>query len=232
MIDELIKNAAKALAAEQYFEAEQLANKALDLAREDDDFARMAAVIPTLQAARTARLEQAVKAGTVTIVDEPFSDRRKIKPGCYLVQPPLVGADARRLRLMAFSRKVPAVVLCREPVIRLGLMPVVALGNSATIRNKVDLPDSNPQRVMQPLLLLTTTRCLVSSRSRKSKRKRPRKIYLSFGPTTSSPFTWKSSLISMTLSGRQQSFAPPVRLQSASSMPMPTHSMPFAALCA
>lgn len=61
------------------------------------------------------------------------------EPGCWLVQPPNVAADARRLRLAALEREVPAVVLCREPLTRSGTCPVVAVG-ALVIRVYVGLP--------------------------------------------------------------------------------------------
>ena len=140
MIDELTEKAVAALAKKRFFKAESLAAKALDVARDDDDFHRMAAVIPTLQQARTGRLELAMDVGTITILDEPFDEDIKVKPGCYLVQPPLVGADARRLRYTALKQEIPALVMCREPVIRLGLVPFVALGSGATVRCKMRKP--------------------------------------------------------------------------------------------
>ncbi len=140
MIDELTEEAATALAAKRHFEAEALAHKAMLLAHDDDDFERMALAIPTLREARVCRLDAAMKIGTLLVVDVPFEDDVTIEPGCYLLQPPLVGAHARRLRLMAVSREINAVVLCREPVIRLGLVPFVALGTGATVRTKMKLP--------------------------------------------------------------------------------------------
>ena len=140
IIDELTEQAVAALASKRYFESESLAARALDVARDDDDFHRMACVIPTLKQARTGRLALAMDVGTITIVDEPFDEDVKVKPGCYLVQPPLVGADARRLRFAALKQEIPALVLCREPVIRLGLVPFVALGTGATVRCKMRKP--------------------------------------------------------------------------------------------
>jgi len=139
-IDDLTEKAVGALAAKRYFEAENLAAGALNAARDDDDFRRMAAVLPTLQQARTGRLALAMDVGTITILDEPFDEDVTIEPGCYLVQPPLVGADARRLRHTALTREIPVMVLCREPVIRLGLVPFVALGSGATVRTKMRKP--------------------------------------------------------------------------------------------
>jgi len=140
MIDELTEEAATALAAKRHFKAEALAHRAMLLAHDDGDHERMSMAIPTLRQARIFRLEAAMKVGTLLVVDVPFEDDVTIEPGCYLIQPPLVGADARRLRLMAVSREINAVVLCREPVIRLGLVPFVALGSGATVRTKMKLP--------------------------------------------------------------------------------------------
>lgn len=140
LIDELTVKAAAALAAKRHFEAEKLANKAMLLARDDDDFARMAVVVPVLRQARLARLAAAMEVGTITILDEPLEDDVVLEPGCYIVQPPLVGAHARRLRVAAVNREINAVVLCREPVIRLGLVPMVALGSGATVRTKMRKP--------------------------------------------------------------------------------------------
>ncbi len=140
MIDELTEKAVAALAAKKHFEAEDLAHKAIVLARDDSDFGRMAINVPTLRDARLSRLTAAMDVGTITIIDEPFEDDYKLKAGCYLVQPPLVGAHARRLRLMAVTQEVNAVVQCREPVIRLGLVPMVALGIGTTVRTKMRKP--------------------------------------------------------------------------------------------
>lgn len=141
MIDELTEKAAAALAAKRHFKAEALAIKAMTMARDDTDFERMAVAVQTLRGARLSRLAAAMDVGTVTVVDMPFEDDVTIEPGCYMIQPPLVGAHARRLRLMAVSQEIDAVVLCREPVIRLGLVPLVAIGSGATVRTKMRLPE-------------------------------------------------------------------------------------------
>lgn len=139
-IDDLIGKATAALDAKRYVEADREALKALHLAREDNDFQRMISVLPTLIEARQQRLSQALDAGTVTIVDTPFDENLEHRPGCYLVQPPLVGADARRLRAAAHARDVPVAVVCREPVIRIGLCPLVAISTGVTIRTKIGPP--------------------------------------------------------------------------------------------
>jgi hypothetical protein len=65
----------------------------------------------------------------------------KLKPGCYLVQPPLVGAEARRLRLTAMEREVPIAVVCREPTTATKLWPIVAISpGAAPLRTKIKPP--------------------------------------------------------------------------------------------
>ncbi len=46
----------------------------------------------------------------------------------------------RGLRYTAMKQEIPALILCREPVIRLGLVPFVALGSGATVRCKMRKP--------------------------------------------------------------------------------------------
>ena len=140
-IDELIQHANQALAKNQFFEAERLAAKALILARHDAKFSQMATSLEPLCRARAMRLEQALKAKSVSIIDEAFPDDVNIKPGCYLVQPPLVGADARRFRLIALENEIPIAVVCREPLTQLKLCPIVALCGNVVVRTKIDPPD-------------------------------------------------------------------------------------------
>ena len=144
-IDDLAARASEVLGAKGYFEAEHLAARALEMARTAQEFHRMAAVIPTLGQARMARLKQAMKGSKVTIPQAPFDETTVIQPGCYLFQPPQVGADARRFRLLAHKQQVAAAVLCREPVIRMGLVPMVAIAPGATVRCKVR-PPANLER--------------------------------------------------------------------------------------
>ena len=69
----------------------------------------------------------------------PYTEDMPLKPGCYLVQPPSVGADARRLRLAALRREIPIAIMCREPKSRMGLCPVVAIGQ-VTVRARIEPP--------------------------------------------------------------------------------------------
>lgn len=135
-IDDLMERASDALVHMRYFEAERMAVKGLAMAREANDFERMARIVMPLQEARRQRYQQALDYDHVTILNEPQEEDVVLKPGCYLVQPPLVGADARRFRLSALAHDVPVAVLCREPNDQLGLVPVVAITPGKTLRAK------------------------------------------------------------------------------------------------
>jgi hypothetical protein len=141
-IDELMAKASESLVRTAYFETERMAEKALLMARQDQDYERMARIVLPLQEARRQRLQLALDTGRITLLGTPITEDIRIERGCYLVQPPNVGADARRLRLAAFNHEIPVAVLCREPLTQARLVPVVALGPGSTIRAKVRPPKS------------------------------------------------------------------------------------------
>lgn len=135
----LMTKAQQALSRCHWFEAERLALKALDMARADGDFELMSRIALPLQEARRQRMQVAFDSKKLVVIDAIPREDEPIEPKCHLVQPPLVGADARRMRLIALEREVPAVYLCREPRTQLGLCPVVALG-PVTIRARIEAP--------------------------------------------------------------------------------------------
>jgi hypothetical protein len=125
-----------------------MAVKALSMARHDSDFRSMAAILPLLKQIRQCRLKQAQTTGNgskgrITMLRTPVTEDTKITRGCYVVSPPQVGADARRLRLAAFEAEVSIAVVCREPRTQSGLVPVVAISAGATVRVKIDPPDND-----------------------------------------------------------------------------------------
>jgi hypothetical protein len=138
-VNNLMSKAQQALSRNHWFEAERLAAKALDMARAEGDFNLMARITLPLQEARRQRMQTAFDSKKVVVLSELPASDFMLQPACYLVQPPLVGADARRLRLAALEREVPAMFLCREPKTQLGLCPVVAIGQ-VTIRTRIDPP--------------------------------------------------------------------------------------------
>lgn len=144
-IDDLMDKASESLARTAYFEAERMAQKALGMARQENDFHRMARIVMPLLEARRQRFQMALDVKKVVVLDGEVTEEMKIKPGCYLVQPPLVGADARRFRLSALHREIPVAVVCREPLTQLGLCPIVTIAPAGSIRTKIE-PPKKPDR--------------------------------------------------------------------------------------
>ncbi|MFM9959536.1 MAG: hypothetical protein ACKVZJ_15880 [Phycisphaerales bacterium] len=146
-IDKLMENASRALVETNYFDCESVCLEALELAHSVGDYERMARILMPLQEARRQIRLQAVDTGNLVILREPIPEGQEIDPGCYLIEPPLVGADARDLRDRASRRKTPVMVLAREPAVksvkldrRPGDWPVVMIG-PVTLRAYVTPPD-------------------------------------------------------------------------------------------
>lgn len=138
-VDDLMDRASRALAATDYFEAERLCVRALAAARESADFERMARICLPLQEARRQKREQGWDAGVVAVLRSAGEIPRPVRPGCYLLQPPLIGRDGRSLRETADRKGVPVSVLTREPLTRTGRWPIVAVG-PLVVRVQVDPP--------------------------------------------------------------------------------------------
>lgn len=143
--DRLMEEASEALVATRYFDCERKASEALALVHQSHDYDRMGRIVLPLQEARRLRRQLACDVKKVVRVDSYpeleglMTGAKPIKPGCYLLEPPLVGADGRELREKALSADIPVLVIVREPQSRLGLIPIVAVG-PFTIRTKVDPP--------------------------------------------------------------------------------------------
>lgn len=129
-IDQLMERASSALVATLYFEAEALALKALERAAAAGDFGRMARICLPLQEARRQKREQALDADRTFILDALPRRNHPIEPGCYLLEPPLIGIESADFRALCDRRKVPALVLCREPLTGLGRWPIVGVSGS------------------------------------------------------------------------------------------------------
>jgi hypothetical protein len=127
-IDRLMDRASLALAETRYFDAANDAAHALNRARRENDFERMARICLPLQEARRQIRQLATDTAAVRLVAHPEDIRGSLEPACYLIQPPMIGADARVLRETAFKRRVPVSVLAREPLTRKGLWPIVGVG--------------------------------------------------------------------------------------------------------
>lgn len=127
-IDGLMERASVALEATDYFESERLCLRAMKLARGLRDFERMARICLPLQEARRQKRLIAAAAGPQALIARASDVPKVLQPGLYLVQPPMIGAEARSLWELADRKRVPVMVLCREPLTRTGQWPMVAVG--------------------------------------------------------------------------------------------------------
>ncbi|MCE9620558.1 MAG: hypothetical protein K8R92_11720 [Planctomycetes bacterium] len=144
-LQEQMENAEAALKKGKWFEAERLAQRAMEMARRTEDFGSMARICLPLQEARRQRVQAALDLKKIRILHSGNMDEIKIESGSYLLMPMvLVGADARRLRLAALREEKPVTVLCCEPPNLRGKWPVVAIG-AATVRAYLDPPE-NPKK--------------------------------------------------------------------------------------
>jgi len=144
-IDEWMEQATEALTHTRYFEAERLCLRALRAARRARDYERLARICLPLQESRRQRLMMAQDARDgITVISTPFDDDFEFQPGCYLIDPLLVAADARRLRHMGLDREIPIAVLAREPLTQTGLQPIASLGE-VVVRTKVRPPKNRAQ---------------------------------------------------------------------------------------
>ncbi len=139
MIDELMQAASARLLETSYFDAIDLCVRALGLAVKASDWERVARIALPLQEARRQIRQLAVEVPTVTIVDTSAQLRKPAEAGCYLIQPPLIGAEARTFATSAHKRRVPVFVLAREPMTDAGLWPIVGV-SAISVRTKVPPP--------------------------------------------------------------------------------------------
>lgn len=143
-IDALLDQAGRDLASARCFDAERAASLALHKAFALRDFARMAKSLAPLWESRRRKRDLALRARCAGVIDAHLPRADELAPGCYLVAPPRVGADARTLRELANRENVPILVIAREPATRDGRWPVVAIG-PVTVRTTV-LPPNSPAR--------------------------------------------------------------------------------------
>ncbi len=139
-IDELMEEASQALALTDYFTSERLAQEALALAFSMSDYSRMARILLPLQEARRNKRLAAFDTHRLTLINQLPPEDDPIAPGCYLLEPPLVGADGREFRDRADAQGIPVSVIVREPKTKLRKWPVVMIG-PVTIRVRIDPPE-------------------------------------------------------------------------------------------
>jgi hypothetical protein len=102
-------------------------------------FQDLAETVRALAERAEVRFDQA-RGGSRRLITDTRGLRGPIEPGFALVQPPLLGVDARSLRDRAERRHAALIVITREPLTRTGLWPVVAATTSKTVRTRVAPP--------------------------------------------------------------------------------------------
>lgn len=138
-----MEHASRDLVAMRYFDAETSCLQALDRAYAIRDYERMARILLPLEECRRQKRDLAFDTGAVHVIAGQLPPTTKMTPGLYLVCPPRVGIDGRELRERADKKKIPAIVVVREPTSRDGLWPVVSIG-PVTVRTKVAPPPAPP----------------------------------------------------------------------------------------
>ncbi len=138
-IDELMERACQHVAAAEYFDAERVCTRCLRGSRSNLDFERMARIVLPLQEARRQRRVAALDAGMVAVVRTRHDLPRPLAAGCYLLKPPMIGRDGTSLRETLNRRGIPASVLTREPLTRMGKWPIVGVG-PMVVRTQVEPP--------------------------------------------------------------------------------------------
>jgi len=144
-IDTMMERASEALVGADYFKAEKLCLAALNKARRSADFGRAARIVMPLLESRRQLRHDACDSGIRIVLTSLPPSGKDLAPGLYLLQPPLLGIDARRLRELATAAKVPALIVCREPLTKSGHWPVVGVGSGGltdtlTLRARVSPP--------------------------------------------------------------------------------------------
>ncbi len=149
-LDTLMDKASLALVRCDYFTAEELCLRALERCRRAKDWERLARATLPLQEARRQIRQIAADTGRVSTLRSLPSRGVAFDPGCYLIEPPMIGLDARTFRELARGRKVPVIAIAKEPTTSAGKWPIVGVGTClgaapvpAVVRVQVDPPANN-----------------------------------------------------------------------------------------
>ena len=150
-LDARMEEASTALTEGRYFDAERVAVAALASAEQAGDFERMARIVlPLLEARRQKRLA-AIDTGALYCLSQDIDEEAPVEPGCYLIEPLLVAANGRDLRLRANEQQMPVFVVVREPQSRDGLWPICMIGPK-TVRTKVRPPTKGEAGEPEPTI--------------------------------------------------------------------------------
>lgn len=128
-----------------WFKAEKAAVEKIDVARSAMQWEKLATALEDLCHARQACAKAAHNGKKVQIIGSMEHADAIRSGGRFLVRPPLVGRDASLIEHALKNKGYSVIVLCREPVTKLGLCPIVSLGSGVTVRTQVDEP-KNPDK--------------------------------------------------------------------------------------
>ncbi len=133
-----------ALEAGDIFDADRAGASALNIAASEGvrDFQCIADASRLLAQTRAKKISSAIETGRLIEPGIFDAEADPIESGCYLIAPPMVGADGRVLRERADAEGIPVLVVVREPTTRLGKWPVVMIG-PATVRVRIDPPPND-----------------------------------------------------------------------------------------
>lgn len=145
-IDTLMDRASEALANTQYFECIDFSLRALQRAVHKRDWEHVARITMPLQEARRQLRQIACDTGKTLVLRTLPARGTTIEPGCYLLEPPMIGLDGKTFRDMARARKVPVLAIVKEPTTSAGKWPIVGVGTgqfeNVVARVQVDPPAS------------------------------------------------------------------------------------------
>ena len=128
-----------------WFKTERTAVARVDSARADCQWKKLAKALGDLCSARQSCAKAAHNGKKVKVIDSMELVDSIREGGRYLVRPPLVGRDASLIEHALKKRGHSVIVLCREPITKLGRCPIVSLGSGVTVRTRVDEPN-NPDK--------------------------------------------------------------------------------------
>ena len=140
-IDANMERASRLLVATDYFASLTLCLSSLRLARQAADWERLSRICLPLQECRRQIRQRAFDSGVVTRVSSRKDLAGELRGGLILIEAPMIGADARAVRLAAENSGVATAVLAREPQNRAGLWPVVGVSN-LVVRIRIEPPAS------------------------------------------------------------------------------------------
>jgi hypothetical protein len=127
-IDALMERASAALLRMDYFETIELSLRAMERSRRKRDWERVARITMPLQEARRQIRQLATDVRKVHLLQGLPTRGVPMEPGLYLLEPPMIGLDGTTVRDMLRARKVPAMVLVKEPTTSAGKWPIVGVG--------------------------------------------------------------------------------------------------------